>query len=169
MIIPFSNEAPKWRTVSAGLCLEFHCPWTDCQAHQKSSAVIIRMGINESAPFDLFMDHTVTCPSCKREHILNGQNGKLDLTAGFCHCQWRMDGIMIGERDEPIIRSTQWQCVDMEYHRFDGKHETSSQARWLRLRIYTRELQPGCDYESAEKVKMMEPMCNPVVFFIEPP
>ena len=117
------KEAPSWRMVLPGLCLEGLCGNSDCDAYNQT--VIIPIGYEK---FDIIGDTdetTSACPQCN-EYVE-------PTTCGFSNCWWRYKG-----RKEPTKKgrppenvSGDWTYADDAYHRFEEK--ISGKISWRRL------------------------------------
>ena len=117
--IKFSENAPHWRIVSPGLCLEGLCRNKECDAF--SHYVIMNMGKNVCYDIGLPNDKT-KCPICWKY--------VKPITCAFNDCKFRYVGIKNTPNGLERVKSD-WKECDNNYYRFDPvEHGT---ADWSRL------------------------------------
>ena len=128
----WSEEAPVWRMVPPGLCLEGLCQNSYCPAYNET--VIIPIGYKK---FDIIGDTdetTSACPLCEKYVH--------PTTCGFSNCWWRYEG-----KKEPTEKSRppkkvsgDWTHADDAYHRFEEK--ISGEVAWRQLILEAVEEDP---------------------------
>lgn len=103
------ENAPDWRIVSNGLCLEGKCKNKNCEAF--NNFVIINMGVPCIFKLGLPTEKQPTqCPMCKK-HVKA-------VNCGFYKCEFRYIAIM--ETDEgKVKKESEWKDIKDEYYTFD--------------------------------------------------
>jgi len=128
-LFEWSEEAPDWRMAEEGLCLEGKCLNQRCEAF--GEWVIINKGIGT---YDFVYDeHRNRCPMCfgyvKAEKC------------AFNNCRYGYTGIKLGEKGQAPQKVISQEEIEVEnyYKLFDPK--TTGSARWLTLKIVTKDLE----------------------------
>lgn len=117
-VYQWSNIAPDWRIVKAGLCLEGTCSNSLCKAYGQmviinmETPVLYMVNMNESK---------TNCPMC--DQFVK------PILCGFNRCEWRC----VGTKKDMSSYKSEWKRVGDEYHRFEDKD-----TEWLSLCIETR-------------------------------
>lgn len=119
----WGKNAPTWRRVKNGLCIEGQCRTRSCNAYQKT--VICNWGIGKE--FDLGTHSKyVECPICQ-QHVN-------PTTCAFNNCDWTFRGKKWTSYEEGEQRVSEGPFTAGDaYHLFDDKVQT----RWCKLKIQT--------------------------------
>lgn len=110
----WSAEAPKWRTVTMGLCLEGICKNKSCKAYEKM--VIINMGLPIIFKLGLVQNQT-NCPIC-RQHVK-------PLACAFNNCYYRYIATIEEQNQEKRRVKSEWKQVGNYYSRFSEKNQAN--------------------------------------------
>lgn len=102
-IVKLSSSAPKWRIVSAGLCIEGYCRSEHCVASGRN--VISR---ESSGTFDVLRT-LVKCPMCEMPFV--------PRSIGFVKCAYRIRALKYGGQQEHTV---EWTDVNGDYQTWDG-------------------------------------------------
>ena len=123
-VYKWSQNAPEWRFVKAGLCFEGKCSNPDCKA--SNQMVIINMGVPVSLDiFGFDGSRPTNCPVCKKF--------VKPLTCAFNNCTWKHIGRRMTQNGSEIQKSD-WANVGDEYFRFNE----SNQVEWASLVLETK-------------------------------
>ena len=123
--IQWSNRAPKWRIVSAGLTLEGRCENRECEA--EGCQVLMNQGMGN---FDITQDKC-SCPICREEVKA--------FTCGFSNCKYKFVG---QKADGTIVHEKDWTSVGDEFNRFN--REKSGTTSWKTLVCVSRQSEKIC-------------------------
>ena len=137
--IKFSKNAPHWRIVSTGLCLEGLCRNKECEAF--SHFVIMNMGANICYDIGLPNDKTY-CPICWKY--------VKPITCAFNKCKYRYVGIKRTSNGLERVKSD-WKECDDNYYRFDPQEHGT--ADWSRLVL---ECQDNDNYKNRARRPTVE-------------
>ena len=118
----WSQDGPRWRSASPGICLEGNCIKQSCPAFNQK--VIINIGLRR---FDLLVDtnaSTCKCPEC-------GQYVE-PISCAFNRCMWRWYGIKSPSPGLPPVEvAAEWKHAGNAYHYFD--ESVSGKVTWRQL------------------------------------
>lgn len=126
----WSDDAPQWRSVRRGLCVEGRCPHPRCPAY--------RQMVIDSRDFSDFVlgQDTARCPICCSDVQAT--------TAGFSNCEFRAFGAFLDRKvNASKMHDSGWVTAGDCYHRFDEyRGGSSTEVRWDFLKLTARDI-PG--------------------------
>lgn len=120
-----TRDAPMWRIIRPGLCIEGKCSNKQCEAYGQYVVINVGFGI-----VDVAIDREKnTCPSCQEIVAFD--------TCGFNNCIYEFIGLKFEDRKLVPVRPGPVK-VGHEYRRFNL--DENNKVEWATLKIVTREL-----------------------------
>ena len=139
----WNEDAPRWREVEPGLCLEGICRNPACCAYREM--VVANM---EFQNLDLAKKPKVCCPMCRHQFQ--------PIKPGFNHCFWKISAVKKSSPES--VFHTPWKRTGDEYTTYD--EAAAGMSVFTRLQIFVRPLHMKNHHDSPYRPK--KPRVSPV-------